>query len=311
MSQPIRISEVAYQCFHEAGHAVATYLFGGSVAYMELLHDNKQRSAVTRAIRPPESKQLIALAGFAAEYLLFKAGLLVAQNGTTLTEAAFIDQSMKNARDDRISYFGNDYSLSDGTWPKHLDERFMRVAMYRVAPQLELKLSQLDELAKTLETQGKVEQDQIERILEIAVDVRQRGYAIAKRDAAPSKLVTGNIRTCIAFYGKDDKNGVTFLSHFDRPCSVFGLSELIKDLKRSGCDLRQCKLYTVSGVWPYTQIILFLIAGVIAADPNFCPNLAHWWRYIVIGTLRKVCKSPGVEVWLAYPGRTRVKGVRR
>jgi hypothetical protein len=31
----------------------------------------------------------------------------------------------------------------------------------------------------------------------------------------------------------------------------------------------------------------------------------------LLGYLGKVCKSPGVEGWLAYPGRTRIKGVPR
>ncbi|MEX3946064.1 hypothetical protein AB4Y44_42550, partial [Paraburkholderia sp. BR10937] len=36
------------------------------------------------------------------------------------------------------------------------------------------------------------------------------------------------------------------------------------------------------------------------------PPAWAWWR-----ELGKVCKSPGVEVTLSYPGRTRIKGVPR
>jgi hypothetical protein len=33
--------------------------------------------------------------------------------------------------------------------------------------------------------------------------------------------------------------------------------------------------------------------------------------HMPVTRLGKVCKSPGIEVWLSYPGRTRTKGVPR
>lgn len=63
----------------------------------------------------------------------------------------------------------------------------------------------------------------------MALKVRQREYGIGLRGENNSVLQTENIWTCTGFVGVN-KQGVAFLCHFDTPCSVRSLPQIIADL---------------------------------------------------------------------------------
>lgn len=97
MTTKIALSDLAYVCLHEAGHAAATYAVGGTVEFIEILADHAKARGRARANRPPHGRQAIAAAGFAVEYLLFQADRLLAEDHTSLSEKNFISESMKNS----------------------------------------------------------------------------------------------------------------------------------------------------------------------------------------------------------------------
>lgn len=165
MTSQIAITDLTYVCLHEAGHAVATYAVGGTVECLELPKEHAKARGVARANRPQDQSHIIAAAGFAVEYLLFQANRLLAADGTPLSQKAFIDAAMDNSSGDRISFFGSDETQPDGMWPAELDKFYMNFAIGKVVPLLEPMLLQIEELAAALESQGRVEQEQIERIL--------------------------------------------------------------------------------------------------------------------------------------------------
>lgn len=170
MTTKIALKDLVYVCLHEAGHAVATYAVGGSVELVEILTEHAKARGRARANRPANQAQTIAAAGFAVEYLLFQANRLVAEDGTPLLEKAFIDASMNNATEDKISFFGSDQMQPDGMWPAEHDRAYMDFAIRHVAPLLRPKFAEIEKLALALESQGKVEQKQIEHILGLRGD---------------------------------------------------------------------------------------------------------------------------------------------
>jgi hypothetical protein len=170
MLRTIATTDLAYVCLHEAGHAAATYHVGGSVEFIELIYAEGKTEGMTRAHRPPEGARTIAAAGFAAECVLFRANRLTTEDGTPLSQKAFIDGSMNNASKDKVSFFGKNYIQPDGTWPEHMDVEFMNFAIGQVQPLLRATFPRLEDLAAALGSTGRVEQEQIERILGVGKD---------------------------------------------------------------------------------------------------------------------------------------------
>jgi hypothetical protein len=282
--QIIAPTDLALRCFHEAGHAAATYQVGGHVVLIDTNTGIPHLPAKTTAQRPEEGKHVIAAAGFAIEYLLFKQQRLVDGSGAPLSEKAFINQAFDNAIEDKIAFFGEDCALPDGTWPEEIDRYFMNFAIQKVAPTLERLFPAIEKLANALGISRRVNREKIEEIL-LTVDVRQRAYAFGKRDSTSVRLQTGNIGSCYVLYGKDEKNGVIFLSHFDTVLCVFGLPAIINDLRVAGCDLKNFKLYVSSGVWPWPFAIPPATGLFLAMFPERCPSLAPWERYLAAGAL--------------------------
>lgn len=165
MPTSIRVDSRTYVCFHEAGHAVATYLENGTVDFVELILSPEGRlGGRTRVNRATSSEgRTIASAGFAAEYLLFKAGRIVDSLGVQISEKAFIDASMNNAREDKVSFFGIDH-MRNGLWPEHMDREYMFYAMNRVAPKLSPAFAKLEMFAVALEAQSRLDRAEIEAI---------------------------------------------------------------------------------------------------------------------------------------------------
>jgi hypothetical protein len=141
----IDICGIEYECWHEAGHAVACIACGGKVELMEIIKDGTQfgraraRCETTEASRP-----YIACGGFAAEYLLHKSGIL------SLSEKDFVRSALINAFPDKTAFFGKDHEQENGCWPPKMDMQFMMFAINKVAPILESRFALLRELAEAL-----------------------------------------------------------------------------------------------------------------------------------------------------------------
>ena len=162
----LKPSDQAYICLHEAGHAAATYLVGGSVEFIELLpQGSTEAGAKARTIRPHGTERTIAVGGFAVEYLLFRQGRLLDERGTMMTEKGFIDSAMNNSSADKISFFGSNLMEADGTWPAAQDREYMNFGVTVVAPQLEPMLDRIQRLAEALQAKTRVERAEIESIL--------------------------------------------------------------------------------------------------------------------------------------------------
>jgi hypothetical protein len=168
MPTSIEINSLPYVCMHEAGHVVAIYLEGGIVEFVELLEPQNGRfGGRTRPQRldGAESLKTVASAGFAVEYLLFRAGRVVSNDGNPITEKAFHYAAMNNATIDRISFFGYDAMQPDGTWPENLDKEYLEYAISEVAPLLKPMLGRIEEIATALQAEGRLEQTRIEGLV--------------------------------------------------------------------------------------------------------------------------------------------------
>ncbi len=165
MTNPIKLTDEIYVCLHEAGHAWVTYLEKGYVEFVELsVESDGKCKGRTRANRPPASKQAIACGGFAVEYLLFMRDRIVDEDGVPITESAFINAAMNNAREDKISYFGVDLNDATGRWPAEKDDAFMTAGI-RLSGKLQPSFANIEALARALQSSKKVERTEIGRIL--------------------------------------------------------------------------------------------------------------------------------------------------
>lgn len=77
------------------------------------------------------------------------------------------------------------------------------------------------------------------------VKVREREYEVAVEGTHINALRTENIWTCISLAGVNDQ-GVGFLCHFDRSCTVDGLPKVIKALEGVTDDFDTFKLKIIA-----------------------------------------------------------------
>jgi hypothetical protein len=97
MQNPIELASPELVCFHEAGHAFIALAVGAEVVEMELYRATPRSYGRTNVNRTDEQRELIVLGGFAAEYLLFRAGRLRKPDGSLPSEKEFIDEVFDNA----------------------------------------------------------------------------------------------------------------------------------------------------------------------------------------------------------------------
>lgn len=156
----IELNSREYECWHEAGHALVCISLGGNVEFIEFVDDPacpgkaRTRCEVTQNIR-----QHVACGGFAAEYYLYQAGRLEA------TEKQFVTTALVNSFLDKQSFFGGNFEQKNGCWPKEMDIQFRDFAIYKVAPIVEKNVVALEEIATVLNTNGRIDSDQIKKIL--------------------------------------------------------------------------------------------------------------------------------------------------
>ena len=162
LPQKIAFNSAELVCFHEAGHAVSAYDCGATVIGMELFRAETRPKGLTRVSRNHQQKPLIAVGGFAAEYVLFKAGRLEKEDNTAPTEKEFINHAADNAHDDRISYFGRD-CREGGYWPEEMDRYFMKHAVQYAEHEMDFK--KVEAVAGALFQANKLTQAQIDQLL--------------------------------------------------------------------------------------------------------------------------------------------------
>lgn len=167
---PIDIKSREYECWHEAGHALVCLLGGGKVELMEIIKDEEHFGrARARCETTDESKPYIACGGFAAEYQLYKSGML------NVSEREFVQNALVNAFPDKAKFFGADYEEDDGCWPSEMDVQFRDFSIYKVAPMLEDNFSLLSELAETLLENEYLSESQISDIAKKHNKTNQHG----------------------------------------------------------------------------------------------------------------------------------------
>jgi hypothetical protein len=121
----IEINSPELASFHEGGHVDLALGLGVQVIESELHCGTPRSGGRTRIYGEPQDRNRVGLGGYAAEFYLHKTGRLVKPGGGRLTDKEFMDSAMNNAADDKISYFGCDYTQPSGLWPGVLDEKFM------------------------------------------------------------------------------------------------------------------------------------------------------------------------------------------
>lgn len=115
-------------CLHEAGHACAALIVG---LQPELIEFVEQQGAPGRArnripVGDERQRRLVACAGYAVEYNLFKANRLTNAAGSPLHEKTFIQLAIgQNAAIDKQQFFGDSREQSNGSWPAADDTNFM------------------------------------------------------------------------------------------------------------------------------------------------------------------------------------------
>lgn len=160
MQQNIVFNSPENVALHEAGHAVTALAVGATVVEMELYFDTLRSYGRTRANRTEDQARHIALGGFAAEYLLYVAGRLVKQDGTTPSEKEFIDHAYGNASQDFDTFWTNHAGSADPAVLQmtrvDMDRDFMNYAIGRAKNGMSLDVVErlADALLKSIKLDG-------------------------------------------------------------------------------------------------------------------------------------------------------------
>lgn len=166
MSTKITSGSAEHVCFHEAGHAIVALDVGASVVEMELYLDPQRNHGRSRMDRTQEQARHIALGGFAAEYLLYKAGHLVKSDGSPLTEKEFIDLAYNNASDDYEKFWMAHKGSADpqklGMTKVDMDRLFIDYAVGRAN---RMHFGEVKQLAEALQEAGKLDEQGVRAAL--------------------------------------------------------------------------------------------------------------------------------------------------
>lgn len=133
MLHNIIVNSPEYACFHEAGHAETALRVGARVSEMELYIEQPRSYGRTRVEKKQdryiEQSRRIALGGFAAEYILYRAGRIVNEDGTSMSESQFIQYAYGNAAQDFAAFWATFNLPHLNKTQKELDEQFMSFAI--------------------------------------------------------------------------------------------------------------------------------------------------------------------------------------
>lgn len=180
MMEPIVLNSYEYICWHEAGHVIAAYEIGATVE--KVVVTKNHISDTTEAIVAKggecktsvdyskiadsnlDKKLYVACGGWAAEYFLYRHGLILNLEKTRKTEKKFIDESNNNCSKDKIEYAGADYSIN-GRWPEDFDDTFMDFGIKVVYPILTKNEAKLRSLWQEILQKQTLTQEEIELIV--------------------------------------------------------------------------------------------------------------------------------------------------
>lgn len=97
----------------------------------------------------------------------------------------------------------------------------------------------------------------------MTLNVRQRQFAIGKRDSRVSAIKTAYLGPCTAFYGVDRHRGLVFLTHLD--LHACGLGRLVHELKRhTDGDLSGFEIYLATGMSWWCRLLVAGFLGWVA-----------------------------------------------
>ena len=167
MKQLVTFKSPEYVCFHEAGHAVAAYSVGATVVEMVLYREPQRNYGRTRADRTDVQARYIALGGFAAEYMLYKQGRLVKEDGMLPTEKEFVHYAYENARDD-FELFWKYFSGSSQPEElemsqKEMDGKFINYAVGFAKNKMSFYV--VERVASALMAAGTLDQEEVNQVI--------------------------------------------------------------------------------------------------------------------------------------------------
>jgi len=153
----MQVNSIAYECWHEMGHAFVCIALGGDVQHVELLNDHELGRARARCITTPNIRQRVACGGFAAEFVLFRDGDIGPQDEKEITQVLF-----RNATIDREMY----HSLASGTATSEAQDReFMNCAIDIVASIIRRHKPAIAKAVQELERDSCVSGQRIKQIM--------------------------------------------------------------------------------------------------------------------------------------------------
>lgn len=163
MNSEVTVNSAAYAAFHEAGHICVAHIVGARVVEAELYRDAARSWGRVQCERTEQQQPHITTGGFAAEYILYIGKRIRKEDGSFPTEKEFIDLAANNASDDRLAFMGLPVG-SDADIPKHIDEKFMKAAIFYARQRIDA--AKLEALADALLAEDKLSEDRIKAILD-------------------------------------------------------------------------------------------------------------------------------------------------
>lgn len=140
-SSPIIFNSPEYASWHEAGHVEAALRSGAKVLAVHLYREETRSHGRTRVERTDVQADEISLGGFGVEYLLYRKGRLLKEDGSEPTEKAFIDFAFRNAADDDYAAFwGRRPEMAALLSERDRDWHFMNEAIRRAENEVDICL---------------------------------------------------------------------------------------------------------------------------------------------------------------------------
>ena len=172
----VLVNSRLHKCFHEAGHVEAAYVWGATVQSVKVDQSGNPRATILHK-EDLTTKQPVACGGYAAESLLFRAGRLIDQSGSPISEPTFRRQAMQNARLDKFPFYitqpfdrisgiypGSPYQPKGESWPGDSDDPFIYYAETKIAPVLKDRFATIEKLALELHRYGQLDRNEVENL---------------------------------------------------------------------------------------------------------------------------------------------------
>lgn len=134
---PIVFNSPEYACWHEAGHVEAALRVGARVVEVHLHREPLRSYGRTRVERTDLQADEIALGGFGVEYLLYRKGRLLKEDGRPPTEKEFINRAFRNSAEDYADYWRCRSGLAATLSEEQRDWVFMNEAIGRANAQVD------------------------------------------------------------------------------------------------------------------------------------------------------------------------------